>query len=66
MGFGADSRLIQSFKIEHLSSDLPLVIEIVDTKEKLDAFLASIESAIPAGLVTMEKVQVRLYRSGGK
>jgi uncharacterized protein len=66
MGYGADSRKIQSFKIENLSADLPLILEIVDTKEKLENFLASIEGAITAGLVTMEKVQVRLYRSGGK
>jgi uncharacterized protein len=62
MGFSAGSRKIQSFKIENLSVDLPLVIEIIDAKEKLDAFLSSIESAIKAGLATMEKVQVRVYR----
>jgi uncharacterized protein len=66
MGYGADTREIQTFKIERLSTDLPLVIEIVDEKEKLEAFLASIESTIKAGLVTMEKVQIRLYRSSGK
>jgi uncharacterized protein len=63
MGFGANSRAIQTFKIESLSSDLPLVIEIVDEKEKLEQFLALIEGTIKAGLVTMEKVRVRLYRN---
>ncbi|HTX91241.1 MAG TPA: DUF190 domain-containing protein [Anaerolineales bacterium] len=63
MGYGADTRQIQTFKIERLSTDLPLVIEIIDAKEKLEAFLASIDSAIQDGLVTMEKVQVRIYRS---
>ena len=66
MGYGANTREIQTFKIERLSTDLPLIIEIVDEKEKLEAFLASIESTIKDGLVTLEKVQVRLYRSHGK
>ena len=39
MGFGANTRVIQTFKIERLSEDLPIVVEIVDTKEKLEAFL---------------------------
>jgi len=63
IGFGGHSR-IHTFKIERLSEDLPVVIEIVDTREKLEAFLASIESAIGEGLATMEKVEVRLYKSG--
>lgn len=63
IGFGGHSR-IHTFKIERLSEDLPVVIEIVDTREKLEAFLASIESAIGEGLATMEKVAVRLYKSG--
>jgi len=40
------------------------VIEIVDTQEKLEHFLASIEDAIPEGLVTLERVHIRFYRSG--
>ena len=63
MGFGARSR-IQSFKIERLSTDLPIVVEVVDTKEKLDGFLRLIDDQIKDGLVTMEKAQIRLYRSG--
>jgi PII-like signaling protein len=66
MGYGANTREIQTFKIERLSTDLPLIIEIVDEKEKLENFLASIESTIKDGLVTMEKVQIRLYRSHAK
>lgn len=65
IGFGASSR-IHTFKIERLSEDLPVVIEIVDTREKLEAFLASIDSAIHEGLATMEKAEVRFYRSGKK
>jgi len=63
MGFGAHSRL-HTFKIERLSEDLPMVIEIVDTKEKLDGFLAEIDGDIPEGLATLERVDVRIYRTG--
>lgn len=63
MGFGAHSR-IHTFKIERLSEDLPIVVEIVDTQEKLEKFLVLIDSAIEEGLATMEKAQVRFYRSG--
>ena len=63
MGFGANSRVIHTFKIERLSEDLPIVVEIVDTREKLQKFLEFIESGIGAGLVTLEKVQIRFYRS---
>ena len=61
-GFGAHSRL-HTAKILRLSSDLPIVIEIVDTEEKIEAFLPIIDEAIEEGLATLEKVQIRLYRS---
>lgn len=64
MGFGANSRVIHTFKIERLSEDLPIIVEIVDTLEKLEQFLAFIDSEIHAGLATLEKAQVRFYRSG--
>ena len=63
MGFGAHSRL-HTFKIERLSLDLPIVVEIVDARDKLEAFLARIDDNVTEGLVTIEKVEVRLYRSG--
>ena len=63
MGFGAHSR-IHTFKIERLSEDLPVVIEIVDSRDKLENFLSSIEDAIHEGLVTMEKAYVHFYRPG--
>jgi len=63
MGFGAHSRL-HTFKIERLSLDLPIVVEIVDTREKLEAFLALIDGDITEGLATLERAEVRLYRSG--
>ncbi|MDE2058699.1 MAG: DUF190 domain-containing protein [candidate division NC10 bacterium] len=62
MGYGAHSRL-HTFKIERLSLDLPVVVEIVDSREKLDAFLDLIDDDITEGLATIEKVHVRLYRS---
>jgi len=64
MGFGANSRVIHTFKIERLSEDLPIIIEIVDTCEKLEKFLAFIDNEIHAGLATIEKVEIRFYRSG--
>src|SRR5512134_2553868 len=63
MGFGAHSR-IHTIKIERLSEDLPVVVEIVDTREKLEAFLGDIDSAIAEGVATMEKAFVKFYRSG--
>ena len=63
MGFGANSRVIHTFKIERLSEDLPIIVEIVDTKEKLEKFLESIEGGISSGLMTLEKAQIRFYRS---
>ena len=63
MGYGAHSRL-HTFKIERLSEDLPVVIELVDTREKLEAFLALIDHEIPEGLATLEKTQIHFYRSG--
>jgi hypothetical protein len=62
-GFGANSRL-HTAKILRLSSDLPIVIEIVDTEENIEAFLPTVDAAIGEGMATIEKVEVRWYRSG--
>jgi hypothetical protein len=62
IGFGASSRLHTS-KILRLSADLPLVIEIVDSEEKIQAFLPQLDRMVREGLVTLEKVQVILYRA---
>jgi len=62
MGYGANSRQIQTFKIERLSEDMPVIVEIVDTEENLEKFLDTVGPHIPAGLVTMEKAQVKVYR----
>ena len=64
-GFGAHSR-IHSSKILRLSDDLPIIIEIVDTLEKIDKFIPIIDEAIEEGLATVEKVDIRFYRSGRK
>lgn len=61
MGFGKSSRLHTS-KILRLSTDLPLVIEIVDEKEKIEAFLPTLEPMMGGGLVTLESVRVMHYR----
>ena len=63
MGFGANSNVIHTFKIERLSEDLPIVIEIVESRDRIQRFLTHIEPQIHAGLVTLEKVEVRIYRS---
>ncbi|MFZ4694133.1 MAG: DUF190 domain-containing protein [Verrucomicrobiia bacterium] len=61
MGFGKSSRL-HTAKILRLSMDLPLVIEIVDTEEKIQGFLPLLDEMIKGGLVTLEKVRVIDYR----
>ncbi|MCI0465819.1 MAG: DUF190 domain-containing protein [Beijerinckiaceae bacterium] len=60
MGFGHSSRL-HSAKILRLSEDLPLVIEIVDSEDKINAFLPVLDGMMASGLVTLEKVQVLQY-----
>jgi uncharacterized protein len=63
MGFGKSSRLHTS-KIIRLSMDLPLVIEIVDSEEKINSFLPVLDEMVGGGMVTLEKVKVVHYRSG--
>jgi uncharacterized protein len=60
IGFGHKSR-IHTTKILRLSQDLPIVLEIVDTQEKIDAFLPLLDGMMSSGLVTLEKVQVLQY-----
>ena len=56
--------IVRTAKILELSTDLPIIVEIVDTLEKIDAFLPVIDGAIEDGLATVERVQIRFYRSG--
>ena len=65
MGFGAASR-IHTAKILRLSMDLPMVIEIVDTEEKVNALLPFLDEMMGGGLVTLEKVKVIHYRGAAK
>ena len=60
MGFGASSRL-HTTKILRLSEDLPLVIEIVDSEDKINDFLPVLDGIMSSGLITLEKVQVLQY-----
>ena len=63
MGFGAASR-IHTAKILRLSMDLPIVIEIVDTDDKVQALLPFLDESMGGGLVTLEKIKVIHYREG--
>jgi PII-like signaling protein len=61
MGYGKSHRL-HTAKILDLSMNLPLVIEIVDSEDKINAFLPVVDGMISSGLVTLEKVKVLHYR----
>jgi len=63
-GFGKSSRL-HTAHILRLSEDLPIIIECVDTAEKIEAILPSLDDMIGDGLVTLERVEVRVYRANG-
>ena len=63
MGFGKSSR-VHTAKILRLSFDLPIVIELVDSEEKIQSFLPILDEMLKGGLVTMEKVKVLHYEAG--
>jgi len=65
MGFGAASRLHTS-KILRLSEDLPLIVEIVDSEEKINELLPHLDEMVQEGLLTLEKVRVIKYRGTPK
>jgi uncharacterized protein len=62
MGFGRHS-VMHTAKILRLSEDLPMIVEIVDSLEKIEAFLPILDTMVPEGLVTLEQVRVIHYRS---
>jgi PII-like signaling protein len=62
MGFGAHSRL-HTAKVLRLSQDLPIVIEIVDTADKIEAFMPALEEMVQEGLITLERAEVLVYRA---
>lgn len=60
MGFGPHTRVIHTFKIERLAEDLPITIEIVDSRDKVDEFFTFIEQQVRSGLVaTLQTVEIR-------
>ena len=65
MGYGSHSRL-HTAKVLRLSEDLPVVVEIVDTRAQVDGFLPELEKMIEQGLVTLEQVEVHWFRRSGK
>lgn len=65
MGYGANSR-IKTTSILRLSEDLPVIIEMIDTREKLENFLELVNPVLKEGLVTFEKMHIRMYRSSPK
>jgi uncharacterized protein len=62
MGFGKNS-ILHTAKILRLSEDLPMVVEIVDSLEKVEAFVPTLNAMIKDGLVTIEKIRVIHYKS---
>jgi len=62
-GYGARSR-VHTAKILRLSEDLPLVIEIIDGPERIEAFAAWLDGELTGGMVTVESCEVRIYRGG--
>jgi uncharacterized protein len=62
LGFGHSSR-IHTAKILRLSQDLPVVVEIIDSQEKIDTFLPVLDAMMSSGLVTMERAEVLQYGS---
>jgi len=63
-GFGGRS-LLHTTKFLRLSSDLPVVVEIIDTMDKIEAFLPTVDRVVDCGLATVEKAHIRFYRGGG-
>jgi len=62
MGYGRHS-VMHTAKILRLSEDLPMIVEIVDSLEKIEAFLPILDTMVPEGLITLEQVRVIHYRS---
>ncbi len=65
MGFGAHSQL-HTAKVIRLSTDLPMIVEIVDRRERIEAFLEHVDPAIQEGLATLERAEVHFYRHASR
>jgi len=64
-GFGAHSR-VHTAKLLRLSEDLPIVIELVDRPERIEAFLPDLDAMVVEGMITLEKVRIIKYREQGE
>lgn len=64
MGFGCKSHM-HTAKLLRLSEDLPIIIEIVDSEEKMNQFLPHLDEMVQEGLITLERVNVIVYRANG-
>ena len=64
-GFGGSS-VYHTDKLLRLSQDLPIVLEVIDTQERIDAILSRLDEMVDGGLITLEKVRVILYRAAKK
>ncbi|MBI4388126.1 MAG: DUF190 domain-containing protein [Candidatus Omnitrophica bacterium] len=62
MGFGAKSHM-HTTKLLRLSEDLPIVIEIVDSEEKIQSFVSKLDEMVQEGLITLEKANIVMYRA---
>jgi uncharacterized protein len=62
MGFGCKSHM-HTTKLLRLSEDLPIIIEIVDSEEKISQFLPLLDTLVKEGLITLEKAHVIMYRA---
>ncbi|MDH4084847.1 MAG: DUF190 domain-containing protein [Nitrospira sp.] len=66
MGFGAQTRVIHTFKIERLAEDLPIIIEIVDSRDQVEEFLTCLEQQGHTGLVaTLQSLEIRTFERRG-
>ena len=63
MGFGPKHHLVAA-KVLRLSADLPVIVEVIDTREKIDEFLGHVEKLIGSGLATLEPIEMRRYTAG--
>lgn len=63
MGYGASSR-IHTTKILRLSEDMPMIIELVDSEEKINNFLPELEDLVQGGLITLERIRIQTYSTG--
>jgi PII-like signaling protein len=62
MGFGCKSHM-HTANLLRLSEDLPIIIEIVDSQEKINQFIPQLDSMVKEGLITLEKASVVMYRA---